>query len=153
MIINIITLLLTIGLLIYFLHRHNNHVFEEFRDWYNALVWVLMSALFFLGSLCGGLLRGYIWIEIDFEKIIVRRIFGVFKSCRIDKIKRIYIKNDVMIIEDDRIVNEPPEILKTLKDVKDYGKSFKNYYVTFSYNEKREEIVKSFWSGEIERVD
>jgi len=128
-IINCITFATTISALIYLIW-----VSQSLR----AFTILFISAPFFILFLYMGISYVHVWVEVDSENIIVRKIFGIITQCSIDKIKRVYIQEGRVILKDDRIVKNSNQL--------------KNNHVAFIYSKKRLAIIRTFWHGEIENL-
>jgi len=90
-------------------------------------------------------------VIITDEKIYIKKLFGkVVTECRISEIKEVYYKKcrktrnyggDYFVIKDGRQLDKP-------YDYKQCGA-----YVKFDYTKKREDIIRNFWSNEIQVIE
>jgi len=129
-ILKFITLVATVLFLLFYLFGNQT---------LTTLTTFLAAAFCFIFLLLLSFFRSYVWVAIYFDKIIVRGVFGILTTSEIDKIKRVYIQDSWIVLEDDRVLKSPHYKLK-------------NYYVRFAHSLDREKVVRSFWAGEIERL-
>jgi len=118
-------------------------------DWF-FIGFGILSVLLTIGCLVFFLVNTRRVIIYD-EMIIVRRLFGqVITECKISEIKEVYYKKckkarryegNYYVIRDNRHLDNP----------NDYRQ--KGAYIKFDHTKVRENIVKSFWRGEIQEIE